>query len=85
MAAQNRCAAGAAIVVAPGYADNVVRYYLRGRKDGPRVIPVNKAAGNDARVAILGDAGVAPSVAAGVRAEYPRVVARDRGVVVRER
>lgn len=85
MAAQNRCAAGAAIVVAPGYADNVVRYYLRGRKDGPRVIPVNKAAGSDARVAILGDAGVAPEVAAGMRAEYPRVVARDRGVVVRER
>lgn len=85
MAARYRCAAGEAIVVAPGYADNVVRYYLRGPKDGPRVIPVNKAAGSDARVAILGDAGVAPEIAARVRAEYPRAVARDRGVVVRER
>lgn len=85
MAALHRCAAGEAIVVAPGYADNVVRYYLRGRKNGPRVIPVNKAAGSGARIAILGGAGVAPEIAARVRAEYPRVVARERGVVVRER
>ena len=84
-AAQHRCAAGEAIVVAPGYADNVVRYYLRGRKDGLRVIPVNKAAGIGARVAIVGEAGAAPNVVAELRAEYPRVVARDRGVVVRER
>lgn len=71
-----------AVAVAPGYAVNVVRYYLR---RGPAVtaLPFGQAA--DARVAIVADQGVAPARAVQLVREYPRTLARLRGVVVRQR
>lgn len=84
-AARVRLGSGGAIVVAPGYAANVVRYYLRHCAAGVRVIPVAKAAGVAASIAIVGETGDSPAAVAALSAGYPRVVARARGVVVRER
>ncbi len=80
-----RSGADGAIVVAPGYAANVVCYYLRDRPGGARVLPAPPAAADGARVAIVGEQGAAPATVAVLRARYPRIVARARGVVVRER
>ena len=71
-----------AVAVAPGYAANVVRYYLR-RSPAITAVPIDEPA--DARVAIISDQGVAPARLAELVRVYPRTVARLRGVVVRQR
>jgi len=71
-------ARGGAIAVAPGFAVNVVRYYLR-------TVPAEpfEHAG-DAPVLIIGD-GADPTKAAVLAREFPRPLAYLRGVVVRGR
>jgi len=80
-------AGGDSIAVAPDYAVNVVRYYLRG---GSLVSAV--PAGSDgthanltANIAIVADQGVAPGPRADLQRQYPDMLARLRGVAVRRR
>jgi len=71
---------GHTIAVAPPYAVDVVRYYLRNAdSDWPVEPGVAKSAG----VALVGDTGVSAAEAAHIAAEYPRLLMRLRGVIVR--
>jgi hypothetical protein len=71
-----------AIVVAPGYAVNVVRYYLR-RAPAVSALPVEQPDG--ASVAIIAEEGVASERAAQLRHDYAHQVMSLRGVVIRQR
>jgi len=71
-----------AVVVAPGYAVNVVRYYLR-RAPAVSALPVEQPDG--ARVAIVAEEGVAGDRAAQLRHGYAHQLMSLRGVVIRQR
>jgi 4-amino-4-deoxy-L-arabinose transferase-like glycosyltransferase len=75
---------GDPIAVAPGYAVNVMRYYLRNRPDADAVLP---ALGDyhTATVVVIGDQGVSPAIARKLDREYPHLLAHPRGVMVRLR
>jgi hypothetical protein len=75
-------ARGGPIAVAPGFAVNAVRYYLRTVQAAPAAEPFDHA--DDARVLIIGD-GADPTKAALLAREFPRPLAYLRGVVVRGR
>ena len=76
---------GRTLAVAPGYAVNVVRYYLR-MSTAPQLAHPVEANGQDpADVVVIGDQGVAPQTATALDREYPRLLANLRGVVVRGR
>jgi mannosyltransferase len=75
-------ASGGSIAVAPGYAVNVVAYYLRRTAAIPPAYPYDGASG--ASVVIVGDQS-APSLRAQLAREYPHPLAQLRGVVVRHR
>jgi mannosyltransferase len=72
---------GHAIVVAPPYAAEVARYYLRKLHSDWAVetIPDSSAA-----VAIVADTGVSPTEAARISTAFPSLLIRLRGVIVRE-
>lgn len=73
------------VAVAPGYATNVVVYYLSQSRPAPVAHPASANGIDPAAVAIIGDQGVALATAAALDREYPRVLANLRGVVVRGR
>jgi uncharacterized membrane protein len=75
-------AASGSIAVAPGYAVNVVAYYLKRTAAIPPVHPYDSAAG--ARVVIIGDQG-ALALRAELLRDYPHPLVQLRGVVVRHR
>jgi hypothetical protein len=85
------------MAVAPPYAIHVVRYYLCHPEEGssPQVARRESPARGDKRVrpardnppaaaAIVGTTGTLPAEAARIAAEYPRLRASLRGVIVRE-
>jgi hypothetical protein len=76
---------GGALAVAPGYASNVVRYYCAADSMLLAAHPVDASGRDSAPVVIIGEQGVAPAIAAELVREYPRVLAKLRGVVVRGR
>lgn len=71
---------GGTIAVAPPYAADVVRYYLRDSHNG---WPVTPGRGESAAVAIVADTGVSPAEVARIATIYPHLLARLRGVIVR--
>jgi 4-amino-4-deoxy-L-arabinose transferase-like glycosyltransferase len=73
------------LAVAPGYAINVVRYYLQADSASPTAHPAGADGRDPAPVVIIGDQGVAPLTTAALDREYPRSLAKLRGVVVRGR
>lgn len=75
---------GDPIAVAPGYAVNVMRYYLR---SGPDADAALSALGDHlaAPVVVIADQGVSPATASALDREYPHLLAHLRGVVVRHR
>ena len=75
---------GDPIAVAPGYAVNVMRYYLRNgtEKDAPLGTVGNNYAPT---VVVIADQGVSASTAHKLGLEYPHLLAHLRGVVVRHR
>jgi 4-amino-4-deoxy-L-arabinose transferase-like glycosyltransferase len=75
---------GDPIAVAPGYAVNVLRYYLRNGPDADAALP---ALGDyhAAPVVTVGDQGVPSAAASELDREYPHLLAHLRGVVVRQR
>jgi uncharacterized membrane protein len=73
---------GRTIMIAPPYAADVVRYYLR-RSSSDR--SVERSDAQDATVAIVADQGVLPAEAARLAASFPGLLIRLRGVIVRER
>lgn len=75
---------GDPIAVAPGYAVNVMRYYLR---NGPDADAALSALGDHhaAAVVVIADQGVSRATAATLDREYPHLLAHLRGVVVRHR
>jgi mannosyltransferase len=73
---------GRMITVAPPYAKDVVRYYLRDSSDSWSVEVGNQSS---ARVAIVADTGVSPPEAAQIATFYPRLLTHLRGVNVLER
>jgi hypothetical protein len=76
---------GSTLGVAPGYAINVVRYYIGANSAVSIAHPVDSSGHDPASVAIIGEQGVAPATASVLVREYPRVLANLRGVVVRGR
>jgi hypothetical protein len=76
---------GSTLGVAPGYAINVVRYYIGANSAVSIAHPVDSSGHDPASVAIIGEQGVAPATASVLAREYPRVLANLRGVVVRGR
>jgi SAM-dependent methyltransferase len=72
--------AGRTIAVAPPYAADVVRYYLR---DSHSNWSVARGIANSATVAIVADSGISSVEAARIAAAYPRLLMRLRGVIVR--
>jgi hypothetical protein len=76
---------GATLAVVPGYAINVVRYYLGATPELELAHPAATSGRDPAPVIIIGDQGVAPQTAAALDREYPRLLAHLRGVVVRGR
>lgn len=84
-ASSSSTAGDASLAVAPGYAVNVVRYYLRSDSAPPTAYPAGAAGAAQAPVVLIGDQGVAPLTAAALDREYPRPLANLRGVVVRGR
>jgi hypothetical protein len=72
------------IAVAPDYAVNVMRYYLRNGPDEDAALP---ALGDHhaATVVVIGDQGVSAATAGALDREYPHLLAHLRGVVVRHR
>ncbi len=76
---------GVALAVAPGYASNVVRYYSDRNSAVSPAHPADASGRDPATVVIIGDQGVASATAAGLVREYPRVLAKLRGIVVRGR
>jgi hypothetical protein len=75
-------APGATIAVAPPYAVNVVRYYLRDMKAAGAAAPVDAS---DAQVLVIGDQWNARDKAAKLLAQYPHPLASFRGVRVQGR
>jgi hypothetical protein len=75
-------ASGGSIAVAPGYAVNVVAYYLKRAAAIPPAYPYDGA--SNASVVIIGDQS-APSLRAQLARDYPHPLAQLRGVVVRHR
>jgi uncharacterized membrane protein len=75
---------GDPIAVAPGYAVNVMRYYLRNRPDADAVLP---ALGDHraAPIVVIADQGVSPATARELNREYSHLLAHPRGVMVRLR
>ena len=71
---------GSMVAVAPPYAADVVRYYLR---DSHNDWSVTAGPAKSAAVAIIADSGVSPAEAARIAASYPRLLTRLRGVIVR--
>jgi 4-amino-4-deoxy-L-arabinose transferase-like glycosyltransferase len=82
-AAAGALAPGEKIAVAPPYAVNAVRYYLRGM-DGAAAVPMDDAGarGGAAGVLIIGDQWNAHAEVAKLRQGYPRPVAALRDVRV---
>jgi hypothetical protein len=76
---------GSTLAVAPGYAINVVRYYIGANSAASIAHPIDSSGRDPASVAIIGDQGVTPATASVLAREYPRVLANLRGVVVRGR
>jgi len=74
--------AGQSISVAPAYAVNVVRYYLQDQPAVTQVYPADASRPAGGGVLLAADQGKADSVAKLI-AQYPRVVARLRGLEVR--
>ena len=72
--------AGCTLAVAPPYAVDVVRYYLRDSHSGCSVV---SGRAKSAAVAIVADTGVSPAEAAHIAAACPHLLARLRGVIVR--
>ncbi len=76
--------AAATLAVVPGYAIDVVHYYLG--NPAARLAHFADLNGHDpASVIIIGDQGVIAENTAALESEYPRVLAHLRGVVVRGR
>ena len=75
-------ASGGTIAVAPGYAVNVVRYYLELGAATQRAYPYDT--GSSASVVIIGDQSTL-ALRAELAREYPHPLAQLRGVVVRHR
>jgi uncharacterized membrane protein len=73
--------AGHTIVVAPPYAADVVRYYLR---DLRSEWSVEGSAAGHATVAIVADTGVSAAEAARISTTFPDLLIRLRGVIVRK-
>ncbi len=71
---------GRTIAVAPPYAADVVRYYLRDSHNGWSVMP---GQAQSAAVAIVADNGVSSADAARIAAAFPCLLKRLRGVIVR--
>jgi mannosyltransferase len=71
---------GRTITVAPPYAADVVRYYLR---DSHNDWSVTTGDAKSTAVAIVADSGVSTSEAARIAATCPRLLMRLRGVIVR--
>mgnify|MGYP001167495394 CR=1 FL=1 len=71
---------GRTIAVAPPFAADVVRYYLR---DSHSDWSVTTGDAKSAAVAIVADSGVSPSEAARIATTCPRLLMRLRGVIVR--
>ncbi|MBF6570647.1 MAG: hypothetical protein IVW54_17420 [Candidatus Binataceae bacterium] len=84
-AAQAAVIGGGTIAVAPGYAANVVSYYLRGTPAMRTVNPDTSAASASASVAIIGEQGLTPATRDALTRAYPHPLANLRGVVVRGR
>jgi mannosyltransferase len=76
---------GRTIAVAPGYAVNVVHYYLREPPVTGLAHPMAVEGADLASVGIIGEQGVTPSFFAAIEREYPHKLANLRGVVVRGR
>jgi hypothetical protein len=77
-------APGTKIAVAPPYAVNAVRYYLRDTQAAGAAVPVGDpgARGGGASVAVIGDRWNARAEVAKLLGEYPRPIAAFRGVRV---
>jgi 4-amino-4-deoxy-L-arabinose transferase-like glycosyltransferase len=75
---------GMKVAVAPPFAVNVVRYYLRGTYAAGAAIPVDDsdAHGFDAKVLVVGDQWNAREKAAKLLAQYPHPLAGFRGVQI---
>lgn len=78
---------GTPLAVAPAYARNVVRYYLEhsGRPALSLIAVSSGSYASKANVIIIGSPGVSAAQKARLASEYPDVLARLRGVVVRHR
>ena len=74
---------GEQFAVVPAYAVEVVRYYMPAATR-QNAIPYDATA-NHARVVILAEHGVRETNTTGVRRDFPRVIARTRGIVVLSR
>lgn len=70
---------GATIAVAPPYAVNVIRYYLRDTRAAGAAMPADD---RKAEVLVVDEHWIAQGKAAKLLADYPRLVARVRGVRV---
>jgi mannosyltransferase len=81
--AQSALKPGEVMTVVPSYAIEVLRYYLP-PDQLDRAVRYDRSA-SPAAVLILGDQNLAPSAAQSYRKEYPKVVARLRGVTVLRR
>ncbi|HJU29070.1 MAG TPA: hypothetical protein VJ718_07865, partial [Candidatus Binataceae bacterium] len=82
LAAAANTPAGGAIAVAPPYAVNVARYYLRDSRDPPAAYPIKEDSGD---TVIIADTGVSPAEAATLLHRYPRPLAHPRGLMIRRR
>ncbi len=82
-AADSALKPGEVMTVVPSYAIEVLRYYLP--PDHLNRAVRHDASASAAAVLILGDQNLAPGAAQSYRKEYPRVVARLRGVTVLRR
>jgi len=71
---------GSSIMVAPPYAADVVRYYLR---DSPGRRAIASGYERSATAAIVAESGVSPAEAARIAATFPRLLMSLRGVIVR--
>jgi mannosyltransferase len=82
-AASSALKPGEVMTIVPGYAIDVIRYYLPADQFN-RAVPYDASAPPVA-VLILGDQNLAPSAAQSYRKEYPDLVTRLRGVTVLRR
>ena len=82
-AASSALKPGEVMTIVPGYAIDVIRYYLPADQFN-RAVPYDASAPPVA-VLILGDQNLAPSAGQSYRKEYPDVVTRLRGVTVLRR